>query len=40
MAANSAFGLLEDPTGAATHYYNPDLANPSWGVQGMVIGTE
>ena len=24
-------GLIEDPTGGADHYYNPKLANPSWG---------
>lgn len=34
-AANSALGVgFEDNTGGATHYYNPDLANPTWGSQG------
>jgi len=24
-------GLVDDPTGGADHYYNPDLASPAWG---------
>lgn len=24
-------GNFEDPTGGATHYYNPSVANPKWG---------
>jgi hypothetical protein len=24
-------GSFEDPTGGATHYYNPSVANPKWG---------
>jgi hypothetical protein len=27
-------GQAEDPTGGATHFYNPDISSPSWGVQG------
>ena len=24
-------GVIEDPTGGADHYYNPELAQPDWG---------
>ena len=31
MADKLLSGDYEDPTGGATHFYNPRLANPSWG---------
>ena len=27
-------GQYEDPTGNATHFYNPDISDPSWGIRG------
>lgn len=31
IAERLVSGDYEDPTGGATHYYNPDVANPAWG---------
>jgi len=39
-ALDRVFGSDGDPTGGALNYYNPDYANPSWGVNapGIMIG--
>ena len=35
-------GEYDDPTGGASHFYNPDFSNPKWGIKGggnwMTIG--
>ena len=32
VADNLLSGRYNDPTGGATHYYNPKISNPSWGL--------
>lgn len=32
VADNLLSGKYDDPTGGATHYYNPEYSNPSWGL--------
>ncbi len=33
VADNLLSGNYKDPTGGATHFYNPDISNPSWGAE-------